>query len=418
MHCAGASDLCPPKFSAGRGGTSAGPAPGRDALAAGAGRRIRDPGRHARRARPRRPTRTPSAAGCPRQRRARAAARAVGALVRNSQPTVTLGRLRRLRLLRPAGNGAGYVEDFGHLFFPEYTGQFGWVFLGDILAPGGELARRGRRSRAPRPASTASTASTRAARPASSLNEVNLALRSALTPTAMVTASFNFIARTGTTSRWAMSSTSTSPSSSGCPPSRSAPRSSSARWSSVLGIEYRDRKSDKRFGITPSLIARYTTGTALGLKVRTQVRRRRLAGASPRRSPTARTPPSSSTSTTRSTATRGKTGSGAPRRSAAAPFDRARRLGQLRSAGSLHRQRAPDVVRAAPTCGALRARRPQGPVADRARADGEPPRMSTACDLHGGGYLEVDAMVTPSLGLLGRGEYRDASSGWAPSAPT
>ena len=39
---------------------------------------------------------------------------------------------------------------------------------------------------------------------------------------------------------------------------------------SVLGIEYRDRKANQRFGITPSLMARYTTGTALGLKVRTK----------------------------------------------------------------------------------------------------------------------------------------------------
>ena len=35
----------------------------------------------------------------------------------------------------PQGDGAGYVEDFGHVFFPEYAGKFGWVFLGDILAP-------------------------------------------------------------------------------------------------------------------------------------------------------------------------------------------------------------------------------------------------------------------------------------------
>ena len=39
----------------------------------------------------------------------------------------------------------------------------------------------------------------------------------------------------------------------------------------VFGIEYRDRKSDRRFGITPSLIARYTTGTALGIKMRTKL---------------------------------------------------------------------------------------------------------------------------------------------------
>src|SRR5262249_34452463 len=43
------------------------------------------------------------------------------------------------------------------------------------------------------------------------------------------------------------------------------------KMDSVLGIEYRDRKSDRRFGVTPSLIARYTTGTALGLKVRTKL---------------------------------------------------------------------------------------------------------------------------------------------------
>jgi hypothetical protein len=36
-------------------------------------------------------------------------------------------------------------------------------------------------------------------------------------------------------------------------------------------VEYRDRKSDQRFGITPSLIARYTTGSQLGAKVRSKL---------------------------------------------------------------------------------------------------------------------------------------------------
>ena len=39
----------------------------------------------------------------------------------------------------------------------------------------------------------------------------------------------------------------------------------------VFGIEYKDRKSDQRFGITPSLIARYTTGSQLGIKVRSKL---------------------------------------------------------------------------------------------------------------------------------------------------
>src|SRR4029079_8451779 len=43
------------------------------------------------------------------------------------------------------------------------------------------------------------------------------------------------------------------------------------RFDSVIGIEYRERKANQRFGITPSLISRYTVGTALGLKLRTKL---------------------------------------------------------------------------------------------------------------------------------------------------
>ena len=39
----------------------------------------------------------------------------------------------------------------------------------------------------------------------------------------------------------------------------------------LFGIEYKDRKSDQRFGITPSLISRYTTGSQLGIKVRSKL---------------------------------------------------------------------------------------------------------------------------------------------------
>jgi hypothetical protein len=43
------------------------------------------------------------------------------------------------------------------------------------------------------------------------------------------------------------------------------------KFDSVIGIEYRDRKAIQRFGITPSLIARYTIGTPIGLKVRSKL---------------------------------------------------------------------------------------------------------------------------------------------------
>src|SRR4029079_6110825 len=39
----------------------------------------------------------------------------------------------------------------------------------------------------------------------------------------------------------------------------------------VFRIEHNERKSDQRYGITPSLIARYTVGSQLGLKIRSKL---------------------------------------------------------------------------------------------------------------------------------------------------
>jgi hypothetical protein len=42
------------------------------------------------------------------------------------------------------------------------------------------------------------------------------------------------------------------------------------------------------------------------------------------------------------------------------------------------------------------------------RSAGDPEQQVYGLRLHGGGYLEVDTMVTPTIGVLGRIEYRDA----------
>src|SRR5207237_1149730 len=39
----------------------------------------------------------------------------------------------------------------------------------------------------------------------------------------------------------------------------------------VFGIEYKERRADQRFGVTPSLLARYTSGSQLGLKFRSKL---------------------------------------------------------------------------------------------------------------------------------------------------
>ena len=41
----------------------------------------------------------------------------------------------------------------------------------------------------------------------------------------------------------------------------------------TFGIEYKERKSDQRFGVTPSLMHRYTSGTQLGIKLRSKLLR-------------------------------------------------------------------------------------------------------------------------------------------------
>jgi hypothetical protein len=38
-----------------------------------------------------------------------------------------------------------------------------------------------------------------------------------------------------------------------------------------FGIEYKERKSDQRFGVTPSLVQRYTSGTDIGIKLRSKL---------------------------------------------------------------------------------------------------------------------------------------------------
>ena len=44
------------------------------------------------------------------------------ALVRNAQPTVQVGGYVDFGFFVPQGNGSGYIEDFGHVYFPSYAG--------------------------------------------------------------------------------------------------------------------------------------------------------------------------------------------------------------------------------------------------------------------------------------------------------
>ena len=194
-------------------------------------------------------------------------------VVAGRKPAYTLTGYADVGFFAAQGDGTGYIEDIGPpaaRYFPQYAGQYGWVFLGDILSPAinsrGEPADLGNPPGIDRLDLIDSNGA-----PGFIVNEVNLTLNGAFAPTILGMASLDFMPRTGTNFRlgdafeidiaqleWRVGN---------------QQRTSIflGKVDSVIGIEYRWRKSNQRFGITPSLIARYTTGTPVGIKFRTHL---------------------------------------------------------------------------------------------------------------------------------------------------
>lgn len=322
-----------------------------------------------------------------------------------SRQLLTWGGSIDIGFFVPQGNGAGYVQDYGHARYPEYA-QTSWVFLGDILAPAvnsrGEVADLGDAPGVDRFDSINSRGA-----PGFVINEINLRLTARPASNAIITTSFNLTPRTGSNFslgdvfdvdlaqlEW-------------LPTDSQRTSIFVGKMESVIGIEYRDRKSVRRFGVTPSLIARYTTGPALGVKVRSKWGRDDwlvLAAAL-----------TNGSNTTEQfhfydevDSNAGKTGSG--RLSVRLPIPFEAEVGLSGSYGAQDRTTSnqhamwffgPDLLA---TIGDvdIKAQWLKGGAA------GDPTQGAYQLRLHGGGYLEVDAMLTPSWGLLGRAEYRDA----------
>lgn len=328
------------------------------------------------------------------------------------RPTVVIGGAIDIGFFAVQGNGSGVVQDRGSTAYPEYAGQYGWVFLGDILAPAvnsrGEPADLGNLPGVDRQDTIASRGA-----PGFLVNEVNFTVQAAVGSTALAIASVNFLPRTGHDFRLGdvfdvdIAQVAWMP-------------GGSRRWTlfagkmdSLVGIEYRDRKARDRFGVTPSLIARYTTGTPIGMKARGKLGADDwliVAGAL--------TNGSSTTETfhfyDEVDSNLGKTASG---RIALAPWNGAVELGLSGAYGPQdHAQDSADAMWFAGIdlmahrggfdlkAQWLTGRAP-GERADRVYESNHRP---FGLRLNGGAYLEADWMVTPAFGLLGRGEYRDA----------
>jgi hypothetical protein len=327
-------------------------------------------------------------------------------LMNKRRPSVNLGGYVDFGFFIPQGDGSGIMRDNGNELFPQYEGQYGWVFLGDLLAPAvnsrGEVADLGQAAGAPRFDSIHSRGA-----PGFIANEINVTLSSGLTENVLGTVSVNFVPRTGgdfalgdfidldlAQVEWILTDSGKTSLFIG-------------KFDSLLGVEYRDRKASTRFGITPSLMGRYTTGTALGLKLRTKFGTDDLvvlAGAITNGSNTTEQFHFFDEIDTNA----GKTVSGRVALRLPLGFDF-----ELGASGSYGAQdRALDSSGAMWFYGfdllaqmgslALKGQWLKG------HAPGRPVDNVYGLELHGGGYLEGNMMITPWLGALARGEFRDA----------
>jgi hypothetical protein len=170
----------------------------------------------------------------------------------------------------PQGDGTGFVEDYGNLRVPSLAGKYGWVFLGDLLATPvnsrGEAADLG----SPPGVQRFDSVHSRGA-PGFLLNEVSFGVSVDLGHRLVVNSKVDFVPRTGSDFalgdfldvdlaqlEWVVDEAQTTSLFAG-------------KIEPVVGIEYKERRADERFGITPSLTERYTSGSQLGLKVRSHL---------------------------------------------------------------------------------------------------------------------------------------------------
>lgn len=308
----------------------------------------------------------------------------------------------------PQGDGSGIVRDSGNTMFPEYSGRYGWVFVGDILAPTinsrGEVADLGDAAGSERFDSVHSGGA-----PGFIASELNLTLSSGIGEEALATASVNFMPRTGSNFDIGdfmdidIAQIEYMPKFLGGSTSIFA-----GKFDSLIGIEYRERKASQRFGITPSLLARYTVGTALGLKIRSKF--------APNDFLVVAAAVTNGSNTTEQfhfydelDLNAGKTASGRVAiRPPLGPIEL--EIGGSATYGAQDRARD---SRGKMWFAGVDLMATMGPVDLKAQwlrgaAPGRPEDDVYGLDLRNGAYVEVDWMVTSLIGVLGRGEMRDA----------
>jgi hypothetical protein len=324
---------------------------------------------------------------------------------RKARFPIKIGGYGELGFFATQGDGSGIRRDVAHMMFPEHE-NIGWVFYGDLLATQvnsrGDVADLGELPGVDRQDAVNSEGT-----PTFLVNELNLTVNAGLGSRALFTSSVNFTPRTG--SEFALGdSFDVDLAQIEWMPTESGKTSIFVgKVDSVVGIEYKTRKAPQRFGITPTLIARYTTGTAVGIKARTKLADDHLILAA------AVTNGSFSTEQfhffTETDTNTFKTVSGR----AAVRIPIGSGSFEIGPSGSWGKQDGvPDEGGNMWFVGAdaeLEISRLDIKASWlRGKAPGNELTMAYSLDLKQGGYVEADVIVTPILGILGRAEFRDA----------
>ena len=305
----------------------------------------------------------------------------------------------------PKGDGSGFRRDAGHTVFPEHQ-QIGWVFYGDLLATminsRGDVADLGEAPGVER------FDSVNAENNASFLvNELSLGVQAGLGERALFTSSINFTPRTGQDFRLGDSFDVDIAQLEWLPFANGKTSVFVGKVDSVIGIEYKTRKAPQRFGITPTLLARYTTGPAVGLKARSKLFDERIIIAAAVTNGSFGTEQFHFHNEVDSNSFKTLSGRVAVRLPLPIGTFEAGPSGQWGTQDG-----TPDGAKAAWTVGIdaeLETSRfsVKGQWL-RAKAPGDEITRMYSLDLKSGGYVEGNFLLTPVIGLLGRAEFRDA----------
>jgi hypothetical protein len=310
----------------------------------------------------------------------------------------------------PMGNqGSGVVQDVAtaNRAFPREAAKYGWLFFGDLYAPmvnsRGEAADLGDLPGVQRFDSVHSRGA-----PGFLVNEATLLLDATILPNLSAQVGVNFVPRSGREFAFGDFFNVDIAQVEWVPFEAGHTSIFVGKFESVLGIEYRERRAIQRFGITPSLIQRYTSGNPIGVKVRTKLFDELLVVALALTNGTSVTEPFHFYSEIDTNWA--KTGSGRVSVHPPLPLELDLEVGAsgLYGGQDVSRLSTGEVwflgfdARLSWRTLTLKAQLLRG------FSRGAPDEGVYGLALHGGGYVQLEWMIIPLVGVVGRGEFRDA----------